>query len=104
MSQPILLDIHGAIATVTFNRPHALNAVNLSMARALRDAAEELSARMVELLIRLPLTGESRVDVGFARSQRSGPRISPAWRSGADQSSGAIARNRSGAADLALGP
>jgi 2-(1,2-epoxy-1,2-dihydrophenyl)acetyl-CoA isomerase len=37
MSDPVLLSIDGAIATVTLNRPDRLNALDISMATALRD-------------------------------------------------------------------
>lgn len=36
---PVLLDVSGGIATVTLNRPHAGNAIDLPLARALLDAA-----------------------------------------------------------------
>jgi len=75
MSQPILLDIHGAIATVTFNRPHALNAVNLSMARALRDAAEELSARMDLRVIVLRGAGTAFMAGGDVQAFRGPPEV-----------------------------
>lgn len=38
----VLLDIDGAIATLTLNRPQALNALDLAMSDALRDATERV--------------------------------------------------------------
>ena len=38
---PVLVDRRGPVALITLNRPHALNAVNAPLARALGDALEE---------------------------------------------------------------
>ena len=50
---PLLLERHGAIATLRFNRPGALNAIDVPMATALRDAvraiAQDDSVRCVVL-------------------------------------------------------
>lgn len=50
---PLLLERHGAIATLSFNRPGALNAIDVPLALALRDAvraiAEDTSVRCVVL-------------------------------------------------------
>ena len=50
---PLLLERNGAIATLRFNRPGALNAIDVPMATALRDAvraiAEDTSVRCVVL-------------------------------------------------------
>ena len=40
---PLLLERHGAIATLRFNRPGALNAIDVPMATALRDAVRSLA-------------------------------------------------------------
>ena len=40
---PLLLERHGAIATLRFNRPGALNAIDVPMATALRDAVRTLA-------------------------------------------------------------
>lgn len=39
MSMPLLVEVSGGIATLTLNRPHAANSIDLSMARALMEAA-----------------------------------------------------------------
>lgn len=41
---PLLVERSGAIATLRFNRPEALNAINVPMARALLDAARSIAA------------------------------------------------------------
>ena len=50
---PLLLERHGAIATLRFNRPDALNAIDVPMATALREAvraiAQDASVRCVVL-------------------------------------------------------
>lgn len=43
MSDVVLTDRSGAIATITLNRPEALNALTAEMVRALRDAATRLA-------------------------------------------------------------
>lgn len=40
---PLHVEQHGGIATITFSRPEALNAINVAMACALRDAARQLT-------------------------------------------------------------
>ena len=40
---PLLLERHGAIATLRFNRPGALNAIDVPMATALRDTVRSLA-------------------------------------------------------------
>lgn len=42
MNEQVLLEIRGAVATLTLNRPQALNALGLEMGRALLARAEEL--------------------------------------------------------------
>ena len=42
MTEPILQESHAGVATITFNRPKALNAVNRAMSRALRTTLFEL--------------------------------------------------------------
>ncbi len=42
MNEQVLLDIRGAIATLTLNRPQALNSLGLAMAEALLARAQEL--------------------------------------------------------------
>ncbi len=42
MTEPILLERDAGVATITFNRPRALNAANRAMSRALRAAVFEL--------------------------------------------------------------
>ncbi len=42
MTEPILQERHAGVATITFNRPKALNAVNRAMSRALRTTLFEL--------------------------------------------------------------
>ncbi|MDP6351677.1 MAG: enoyl-CoA hydratase-related protein [Alphaproteobacteria bacterium] len=44
MSEPVLLSIDNAIATLTFNRPDRLNAIDYDMARGFRDAALRVEA------------------------------------------------------------
>ena len=41
---PLLLDRDGAVASICFNRPSALNAINPPMARAFLSAVRELAA------------------------------------------------------------
>jgi 2-(1,2-epoxy-1,2-dihydrophenyl)acetyl-CoA isomerase len=45
MSDSILLHVEARVAFVTFNRPERLNAIDLAMARALREVVEGLSSR-----------------------------------------------------------
>jgi 2-(1,2-epoxy-1,2-dihydrophenyl)acetyl-CoA isomerase len=45
MTDPILIETDNRIAFVTFNRPGRLNAIDLAMARAFREAVERLEAR-----------------------------------------------------------
>ncbi len=42
MNEQVLLDIRGAVATLTLNRPQAMNSLGLEMGRALLARAEEL--------------------------------------------------------------
>jgi enoyl-CoA hydratase/carnithine racemase len=44
MSEPIVLEREGALATVTLNRPHQRNAISLAMWTRLADLARELDA------------------------------------------------------------
>lgn len=43
-TSPLRVDRHGAIVTLQFHRPDALNAVDVPMATALRDAARQIAA------------------------------------------------------------
>mgnify|MGYP003514330046 CR=1 FL=1 len=42
MNEQVLLDIRGAIATLTLNRPQAMNSLGLEMGRAFLARVEEL--------------------------------------------------------------
>lgn len=42
MTEPLLIDRDGAVATVTLNRPESLNSLNTALKEALRDALGEL--------------------------------------------------------------
>jgi 2-(1,2-epoxy-1,2-dihydrophenyl)acetyl-CoA isomerase len=45
MSDPILLQIDQRVASITFNRPGRLNAIDMAMARGFRDLVERLESR-----------------------------------------------------------
>lgn len=45
MTSPILLDVDNGIATLTLNRPAALNALSVDMMKALAEATAKLSRR-----------------------------------------------------------
>jgi 2-(1,2-epoxy-1,2-dihydrophenyl)acetyl-CoA isomerase len=43
MTSPVLLDVTDGVATLTLNRPAALNALSVDMMKALADATARLS-------------------------------------------------------------
>lgn len=56
--QPLLITVSGSVATLTFNRPDSLNALNSALRRTLVDALAELDARDDVAVI--VLTGRGR--------------------------------------------
>ena len=44
MSDPVLIDIHDGVMTITLNRPDAKNAVNLALAQGVAAALDQLDA------------------------------------------------------------
>ena len=44
MSEPVLIDIHDGVMTITLNRPDAKNAVNLALAQGMAAALDQLDA------------------------------------------------------------
>ena len=63
MSDTILLDIRGQVATITLNRPVRLNSFNEEMHQALQDALHKVPASGARALL---LTGAGR---GFCAGQ-----------------------------------
>src|ERR1700731_3354086 len=57
-AEPALLNLDGAIATITLNRPNAFNAINLSIARKLEQLSADVEAsNSIKVLV---LQGEGR--------------------------------------------
>jgi enoyl-CoA hydratase len=44
VSDPVLIDIHDGVMTITLNRPDAKNAVNLALAQGMAAALDQLDA------------------------------------------------------------
>ncbi len=65
MSEPILLDIEGQVATITLNRPDRLNSFNPGMHQALQDALDEVESARPAVRALL-ITGAGR---GFCAGQ-----------------------------------
>lgn len=68
MADPIMLDIQGAVAVITLNRPERLNSFNTAMHEALRDSLAQVASAGVRALL---LTGAGR---GFCAGQDLGDR------------------------------
>lgn len=56
--QTLLLEAEGALATLTLNRPDAMNAIDVAMARDLQQAAQWLEARKEIRVVRLCAAGK----------------------------------------------
>lgn len=56
--QTLLLEAEGALATLTLNRPDAMNAIDVAMARDLQQAAQWLEARREIRVVRLCAAGK----------------------------------------------
>ena len=72
-SAPLLLERHGAIATLRFNRPGALNAIDVPMAQALLAAVQTLAADPTVRAVVLAGNGRGFMAGGDLATLRANP-------------------------------
>ena len=76
MTLPLLIERHGAVATLTLNRPDALNTLDFALMDALVDAAAEVAADN-DLRV-VVLRGAGRHFMAEATCARSRPNLEAA--------------------------
>lgn len=67
-NEPVLLTIEGGVARLTLNRPDAANAINIDLARGLRDATSELATTEGVRVVVLTGSGERFCGGGDVRA------------------------------------
>ncbi len=69
---PVLLEQRGAVALVTLNRPHVLNAMNTAMSERLGEVMDELAERATVRVVVLTGAGDRAFSAGGDLKERQG--------------------------------
>jgi enoyl-CoA hydratase len=69
---PVLLEQRGAVALVTLNRPHVLNAMNTAMSERLGEVMDELAERAAVRVVVLTGAGDRAFSAGGDLKERQG--------------------------------
>lgn len=73
----LLYDTTGAVATITFNRPAALNAINIEMAQRFRDAVAQVAADPAVRVLVLRGAGRAFMAGGDVAEMAADPHVNP---------------------------